>query len=161
MSSETFQLAHINIARMRGDWDDPVMEEFFARLDSVNAIAEASPGFVWRLQAEDDAVLALRVFGDRLILFNVSVWQSVESLRTFSYAGEHLDVLRERQRWFTKPEHAHLALWWIPAGHRPTLEEGRDRLQLIDRRGSTAEAFTFQNPFPAPVVAGDRRAAPG
>jgi hypothetical protein len=161
MPNPDLQLAHINIARMRGDWDDPVMVEFVARLDAVNAIAEASPGFVWRLQAEDDAVLALRVFGDRLILFNVSVWQSLESLRAFSYAGAHLEVLRERQRWFTKPERAHLALWWVGAGHRPTLEEGRDRLGLIDSRGPTAEAFTFQNPFPAPVAAGAGRAAPG
>lgn len=161
MSSETFHLAHINIARMRGDWEDPVMAEFFARLDAVNAIAEASPGFVWRLQAEDDAVLALRVFRDRLILFNVSVWQSLESLRAFSYEGAHLEVLRERQRWFTKLGRAHLALWWVAAGHRPGLEEGRDRLDLIDRQGPTADAFTFQDPFPAPVVSGDRHLAPG
>jgi hypothetical protein len=161
VSDSPYQLAHINIARMRGDWEDPVMAEFFARLDAVNAIAEASPGFVWRLQADDDATLALRVFGDRLILFNVSVWQSVESLRAFSYAGAHLEVLRERQRWFMKPERAYLALWWVPAGHRPTLEEGRDRLQSIDDLGPTAGAFTFQSPFPAPAAAGDRRAAPG
>jgi len=160
-SAPGFQLAHINIARMRGGFDDPVMAEFVARLDAVNAIAEASPGFVWRLQAEDDTALALSVFRDPKILFNVSVWESIESLRAFSYAGAHLDVLRDRQRWFLKPDRAHLALWWVPAGHRPALEEGRDRLLLIDRLGMTSEAFTFQRPFPAPATVGAGTAVPG
>ena len=148
----SFQLAHVNIARMRGGWDDPVMAEFVARLDAVNALAEGSPGFVWRLQVEDDAALALQVFGDPRILFNVSVWDSTEALRAFSYDGAHLEVLRERQRWFLKPDRAHLALWWVPRGYRPALEEARDRLLLLDRSGPTVDAFTFQKPFPAPAV---------
>ena len=160
MTAESFHLAHINIAHMRGGYDDPVMAEFVARLDAVNAVAEASPGFVWRFQTEDDAVLALRVFRDRFILFNMSVWESLESLRAFSYEGAHLDVLRDRHRWFEKPGRAHLALWWIPVGCRPALEEGRDRLLLIDRLGATADAFTFQQPFPFPAVPDGRPIAP-
>ena len=154
MTAASFHLAHINVARMRGGWDDPVMADFVARLAEVNAIAEASPGFVWRLQLEDDAAEALRVFGSPQILFNVSVWDSVESLKAFSYAGTHLEVFRQRQRWFAKPEGAHLALWWVRAGHRPGLEEGKDRLSTLDRLGATAEAFTFQKPFPAPAGPG-------
>ena len=161
MTAESFQLAHINIARMRGGHDDPVMAEFVAQLDAVNAIAEASPGFVWRLQLEDEAAAALRVFRDPLILFNVSVWESLESLQAFSYVGAHLDVLRGRQRWFEKLDGAYLALWWVPAGHRPTLEEAHDRLLLMDRLGTTADAFTFQRPFPAPAAPGVRQAGPG
>lgn len=156
-----FQLAHINVARMRGGWDDPVMAGFVAQLGTVNAIAEASPGFVWRLQLEDDAAAARRVFGDPQVLFNVSTWESVEALRAFSYAGTHLAALRDRQQWFARPESAHLALWWVPAGHRPTLEEGRDRLVCLDRRGPTPEAFTFQQPFPAPSGSGARRTVSG
>jgi hypothetical protein len=156
VSQSPYQLAHINIARMRGEFDDPVMAEFVARLDAVNAIAEASPGFVWRLQTEDDTAHALRVFADPLLLFNMSVWESLESLRAFSYSGAHLEVLRERQRWFVKPGGAYLALWWVPAGYRPALEEGREALQRIDRSGPTAEAFTFQNSFAAPAAPGGR-----
>jgi hypothetical protein len=161
MTADSFQLAQINIARMRGGYEDPVMAEFVARLDAVNRVAEASPGFVWRLQAEDEEVLALRVFNDHLILFNMSVWDSLESLQAFSYSGSHLEVLRGRQRWFTKLERAHLALWWILQGERPTLEDGRDRLLRLDRLGPTAEAFTFQTPFPAPAPTVRQRAVPG
>jgi hypothetical protein len=161
VADATFHLAHINIARMRGDYDDPVMAEFVARLDAVNAVAENSPGFVWRLKDENETALALRVFRDRLLLFNMSVWDSLESLRSFSYAGPHLEVLRDRQKWFSRLERAHLALWWVPAGCRPTLEEGRDRLLHLDRHGPTAEAFTFQRPFPAPDIPADRTSTPG
>lgn len=147
-------LAHINVARMRGGWDDPLMAGFIAQLDAVNAIAEASPGFVWRLQLDDEAAEAQRVFGDARLLFNVSVWESIEALQAFSYAGRHLAVLQDRQRWFERMDRAHLALWWIPRGSTPTLEQARDRLRLLDARGPSVEAFTFRRPFPAPDQAG-------
>lgn len=155
-----FHLAQVNIALMRGGWEDPVMAPFVAQLDEVNALAEASAGFVWRLQVQDDAAIAGRVFGDPMVLFNLSLWESLESLRSFVYAGRHLDVMRGREQWFRSMQGPHVALWWVRAGSLPSVEEGKSRLDLLGRIGPTDAAFTFSRPFPAPG-AGSGRAAPG
>lgn len=128
---KTYHLAQINIARMRAPLDTPVMAGFVAQLASLNALAEASRGFVWRLQTEGGDATALQAFEDPLILVNMSVWASVEDLQNYAYRSAHVGAFRERQQWFDKMEAPHLALWWVPAGHQPTLEEAKRRLSHL------------------------------
>jgi hypothetical protein len=153
MGKPSFYLAQINIGRMRAPLDDPVMADFVAQLEPINAVADVQPGFVWRLQDEAGDATAIRVFEDDRILINLSVWESLEALRAYVYHSAHLGVLRDRKRWFEPPDGAHMVLWWIPAGHIPTPEEGRQRLEQLRRDGPTAAAFTFTKSFLAPLYA--------
>ena len=145
----TFHLAQLNIARAKAEMDSEVMRDFVARIVEINARAEAAPGFVWRLKDEGNNALALRVFDDPLMLVNMSVWQDIESLRSFVYRSMHVELLRQRESWFDKMGVAHQVLWWIPAGHVPSVQEAKDRLEALRAQGPTSDAFTFARPFPA------------
>ncbi len=142
-----YHLAQCNIATMRGDADDPVMAGFFARLDELNAVADASPGFVWRLQTDDGDATAIRVFDNPRILFNLSVWESAEALEDYVYRSDHVTAVQRRVDWFERPTRSPLVLWWIPAGHRPDVEEARERLELLWEHGPGRRAFTFRQRF--------------
>src|SRR5438128_8657791 len=107
-------LAQVNIARMKASLDDPVMSGFVARLDEINALADCSPGFVWRLQTEQGNATYLRPYDDDRILFNLSLWETVEDLRTYVYHTAHAEVLRQRRQWFDHFAGIYVALWWIP-----------------------------------------------
>src|SRR5262245_21708717 len=120
-----YHIAQINIARMLAPIDDPLMAEFVAQLAPVNAIADSSPGFVWRLQTESGDATSLKVYEDDMIIVNLTVWESVEALREFVYEGPHHGVLRDRKRWFEKFDGPYTALWWVPAGHIPTTDEAK------------------------------------
>lgn len=119
------------------------MAGFAARLDEINALADRSPGFVWRLQTDDGDATALRVFDDPLILINLSVWQNAGALREFVYRSRHRELLVARSEWFLPLDGAHLALWWVPAGHRPDADEAKARLDRLDREGPSEAVFTF------------------
>ena len=142
-------LAQINIARMRAPLSDPIMKGFVDQLVEVNLIAEASPGFVWRLKSEEGDATNIRAYEDELILVNMSVWESIESLREFTYRSHHAGVFRDRLQWFERSDGANLALCWIPVGHIPTVEEGKSRLALMEKLGPTPDAFTFKQSFAA------------
>jgi hypothetical protein len=144
------QLAQINIARLRAPIGDPSIADFVAQLDEVNSLAEQSPGFVWRLKSEYGNATDVAYSDDPFVIVNMSVWDSVESLRDFTYKGHHLDVFRNRQNWFEKMTSPHYCLWWIPEGHVPSVKEGRQRLEHYQLRGATAQAFWFSQLFPAP-----------
>jgi heme-degrading monooxygenase HmoA len=146
-------LAQINIGRMKGPLDGPIMAGFMARLDDLNALAERSDGFVWRLQGEAGNNTYLRPYEDERIIVNMSVWESIEALRAYVYNSAHAEVLKQRRDWFDKFERSMLALWWIRAGHIPSVEEAKERLASLDSHGPTPFAFTFRVPFP-PFVAG-------
>jgi len=137
-------LAQVNIASMRAPLDDPLMTGFVSQLVAVNAEADASPGFVWRLATEQGDATDLRPYDDPTVLFNLSVWRSVEYLRQYVYRSRHLAVLKERQQWFEKMPGPHLALWWIPAGHIPSIEEAKSRLAYLTEHGQSPVAFTFE-----------------
>jgi heme-degrading monooxygenase HmoA len=147
-------LAQVNVAHLRAPLDAPELAEFVANLDPVNALADAAPGFVWRLQTEDGNATAVRVLGDDMLIVNMSVWESLEALSAFVYGGAHRDVMRRRREWFERLAEAHVALWWIPAGGRPTVAEAERRLVRLRAHGPTVDAFTFRQSFPAPGVAG-------
>jgi len=141
-------IAQVNIARMRGALEDPVMRGFVARLDEINALADRSPGFVWRLQTSEGNATYLRPYGDDRILFNLSVWETVEDLRNYVYRSEHAELIRQRRDWFEKFEAPFLALWWVPGGHLPSVDEAKKRLDHLQSNGPTAFAFTFRALFP-------------
>ncbi len=146
----TFHLAQINIGKLRAPVDDPMIAEFVANLDRVNAIADQSPGFVWRLTgAGNNATDIQPDADDPLMAMNMSVWESPEQLAAFVYRSDHLPVMRRRAEWFEKLE-LYMALWWVPAGHIPTIEEGWGKIETLRRLGPTAEAFTFRDLFPPP-----------
>lgn len=144
-------IAQVNIARVRAPIDSPELAEFVAALEPINALADGTPGFVWRLQTEDGDATAIRPFDDDTILVNMSVWESVEALDAFVYRSDHRAYLRRRREWFERAEGPVNALWWIDAGHIPTVTEAKARLEVLDRRGPTPEAFTFRSWFPAPA----------
>src|SRR5689334_25329434 len=122
-----YQLAQINIGRLVAPVDDPKLAAFVAQLDEVNALAETAPGFVWRLQSESGNATDITYSDDPLVLVNMSVWDSVESLQRFTYGARHMEVFRDRARWFEKMSEASYCLWWIPGGHQPPVSEGRER----------------------------------
>jgi hypothetical protein len=144
-------LAQLNIARLRAPLDSPELADFVARLPEINSLADGSPGFVWRLQDESGDATALRPFGTDVIV-NLTVWQSVESLRAFAYRTVHLEPLRRRREWFVPLDGPHLVLWWLPADVLPTVDEAAERLELLGRDGPSAAAFTLREPYPAPGV---------
>ena len=148
----TYHLAQINVARMKGaSIDDPVMQEFVDNLDGVNALAEQSAGFVWRLKDDTDNATHLNPYDDQRMIVNMSVWESIAALQHFTFKTFHADFLRRRKAWFERFESAHSALWWIPAGEVPTLEEGVQRLAELQKKGPTARAFNFKKVYPPPT----------
>jgi hypothetical protein len=147
----TYHLAQVNVGRLRAPVDAPETAEFIAALPEINALAEASPGFVWRLVGDvDDDATAVDIYDDKMIIVNASVWESVEALRAYVYDTLHVTYLRRRREWFEQLTEAYTALWWVPAGHQPTVAELRERLDLLRANGPTPEAFTLRQPFPAP-----------
>jgi uncharacterized protein DUF3291 len=147
-----YELAQVNIGRLLAPIDSPLLADFVADLDPVNAVADAAPGFIWRLKTEDDNATAVRIFDDPGLIVNMSVWTSVETLLEYVYSLAHRTVLRRRRTWFAPPTQAMTALWWVPAGHRPTVAEAESRLVHLREHGPTSFAFTFRDTFAASTV---------
>jgi heme-degrading monooxygenase HmoA len=145
-----YHLAEVNVAKALAPVDDPLLADFVARLDAVNALADGSPGFVWRLMTESGNSTDVRAYEDPYILFNLSVWESPEALKAFVYRGGHLEVMRRRREWFERALEMSLAMWWIPAGEIPTVEEAKARLAHLREHGDSAHAFSFHRLFPPP-----------
>ena len=147
----SWHLAQINVARFIVPQDDPANADFMAALDHVNAMADAAPGFVWRLVgAGGDATDLVPDVADPNLIANMSVWTDVAALRAFVYdQPDHLAIMRRRRDWFHKMD-VFMALWWVPAGHIPTLAEGMGKIAHLAAHGPTAEAFTFQTLVAAP-----------
>ncbi len=144
-----WHLAQLNIARMLAAIDSPQLEDFVANLDRINALADEAEGFVWRLQSESGDATAFRPF-DEDVLVNMSVWEDLDSLHNYVYKTAHVEIMRRRKEWFARLREAYTVLWWIPAGHRPDMEEAKLRLNKLRSEGPGKDAFTFAHPFPAP-----------
>jgi hypothetical protein len=147
-----FHLAQVNIARLLAPIDDPLLAEFVAQLPPINALADQSPGFVWRLQTESGDATSIKVYDDDMIIVNLTVWENVESLRDFAYKSAHAGVMRDRKRWFEKFDGPYMALWWVPEGHIPSTQEAKERLEHLREHGDSEYAFSFQHPFPQPAA---------
>ena len=148
-----YHLAQINIARMLAPIDHLVMADFVAQLPPLNALAEVSPGFVWRLQSADGDATSIKVYDDDMVIINLTVWEDVESLRQYVYKSAHSGVMRDRRRWFEKFDGPYYAMWWIPAGHLPDPQEGKERLEHLRAHGDSPFAFSFKQVYPKPVEA--------
>ncbi|WP_219414545.1 DUF3291 domain-containing protein [Pseudonocardia nigra] len=146
-------LAQLNISLPVAPLTSPRLARFVAALEPVNALADAAPGFVWRLQTEDGDATAIRGFGDDRLIINMSVWTSIEALGDFVFQGLHREILARRREWFPRMREASQVLWWVPEGHRPTVAEAEVRLDHLRVHGPSAFAFTFRSPFPAPDAA--------
>lgn len=146
----TCHLAQLNVGRMRAPIDDPVMEGFRSQLQHINAVADSAPGFIWRLQTEAGDATAIRAFPDPLMAVNMSVWESLEALQQYVYRSPHVGPLRDRQQWFEPVNAPILVLWWVPAGHIPTVGDAIERLEHLRANGPSERAFTFRQPFPPP-----------
>jgi len=147
-----YHLAVFNIGRPVAPLDSPQLRPFMDGLDAINALAEQSPGFVWRYTAEgtNNATAARPIDGE--IIVNFGVWQSRQHLWDFVYRSQHLDFLRRRRDWFQHLDEPYLVLWWVPAGHIPSMDEALARLECLRQDGPTSEAFTFREPFDPPVA---------
>jgi hypothetical protein len=143
-----WHLAQVNIAMMRFPLESREMAGFVSALEPINALADRSPGFVWRLQTEQGDATALRVFQDNRILINMSLWASIEALRGYVYESRHLEFMRRRREWFERIADPYLALWWVPAGSIPSIEDAKARLDRLREHGPSPGAFTFRTPFP-------------
>lgn len=146
----SWQLAQLNIARMKYDPDGSEMDDFNQALDPVNASAEASEGFVWRLQSGEEESEDEQVFGDPGWLVNLSVWEDLDSLLSFVRSERHLSIMQRRREWFAAVEEATLVLWWIPADRIPTVAEAQERLEALRRQGHSPFAFGFNHVYPRP-----------
>ncbi len=150
-----FELAQVNVARLTAPLDSAELAGFMAALDPVNAAADQAPGFIWRLQTEDGNATAIQAFewdaaGSSGVIVNLSTWTDIERLGEFVFGEMHRQVLRRRREWFQRMQEAHLACWWVPAGHRPGTSEAEDRVRYLRAHGPTPHAFTLRASFPPP-----------
>lgn len=142
-------LAQVNVGLTVAPLTSPQLADFMAALEPVNAVADDAPGFVWRLQADDGNATSVRFSSDDQVIVNMSVWESLESLQHFAYHNPaHVAVLRQRRMWFQHLADAYQCLWWVPAGHLPTVEEAEERLTHLRAKGASPYAFTFKETFP-------------
>lgn len=140
-------LAQVNIAKMKDAADSELMSDFVSAIDAVNEVAEAAPGFIWRLKGDENNALAIRVFEDNYLLINMSIWKDVESLKSFLYSGKHLDVYRKKKKWFHEMDDHHMAMWFVPLNEKPTPQEAKQKLEHLNKHGETIHAFTFRSNF--------------
>jgi Domain of unknown function (DUF3291) len=159
----SFELAQINIGRLVAPIDHAQLADFAALLDPTNAVADAAPGFIWRLQTDDGNATGVQAFewdaeGSAGVIVNLSVWADVESLAAFVFGDMHREVMRRRREWFHRMSEAYTACWWVPAGHRPTTAEAEDRIRNLRANGSNPDAFTIRDNYPRPDIAAQRQA---
>lgn len=145
-----YHLAQLNIGKLRYPIDHPEVAEFADNLDKINALAEDSKGFVWRLKDDSGNATGIKAFDDPLIIVNMSVWETLGNLKAFVYKSEHIDFLKKSHLWFERPSSAHMVLWWIKKGHIPTVQEARLRLKDLHNTGESPAAFTFKKTFASP-----------
>jgi hypothetical protein len=152
-----YQIAELNVAELKAPLDSPELKDFVDNLDRINALAESSPGFAWRLKGDGNDATSLRPLGDNVIV-NLSVWSDVSALRDYVYKTAHVEILRRKREWFSRMAKAYMVLWWVPKGHEPTPAEAVAKLMLLRERGPSAEAFTFAEAYGAPDAesAGER-----
>ena len=142
-----YQIAQINIGRTLYPMDDPRIAEFADNLDKINALAEETEGFVWRLKTDEGNATSIQAFDDPMLLVNMSVWENIEALYRYAYKSEHADFFAKRRLWFGKLEMPSPVLWWIPAGHIPTVEEAKERVQYLAENDVSPYAFNFKKRF--------------
>lgn len=145
-----YHLAQLNVGHLKAPVGSAEVDEFVALLGPINSLADEAPGFVWRLQGEGGNATAYRMLHEPNTLVNMSVWESLEDLADFVYKSAHRQVMLRRREWFFKMGEPYLVLWWVPAGHVPSLDEAEERLLHFRANGPSSRAFNFRHPFPPP-----------
>jgi len=145
-----YQLAQLNIGFAKDSADSELLADFAAQLDPVNEAAEQSPGFIWRLKGDNNNATGFNAFDEENMLINISVWESVEHLQGFMYSEIHMNVWKDKARWFEVMDSANVVLWWIKADAYPTIDEALERLSHLSTHGPTVHAFTFKETYPKP-----------
>jgi len=148
-SALAYELAQVNIGRLKAPLDSPQLKDFVDNLDPVNADADTADGFVWRLAGESGDATDVAVLGDEWLIINMSVWRDTDSLTAYMYQGRHREMLARRREWFERVQEVMVVLWWVPAGHRPSVAEAEERLLHLRANGPTPYAFTLRTSFPA------------
>ena len=143
-----YQLAQLNIGRMLAPLGSEVMKDFVSNLDAINALAENSPGFVWRYTSEGNDATSTRIFGDDYLIINMSVWNDMDALSDYVYRSAHVEFFKRKKEWFQKLDAMHMVMWYVPAGKMPTVEEALERLVYLREHQATPYAFTFKKAFP-------------
>jgi hypothetical protein len=149
-----YQLAQLNVAELKAPLDSPELKDFVDNLDRINALAEASAGFVWRLKGDGNDATSFRPMGENIIV-NMSVWRDVAALRDYVYKSAHVEIMRRRREWFARMANAYMCLWWVPEGHTPTTAEAVAKLQRLREHGPSPESFTFAEAYSAPDAQAD------
>ncbi|MGI9551502.1 MAG: DUF3291 domain-containing protein [Aurantibacter sp.] len=144
---KNYNLAQVNIAKMLAPTDSPIMADFMNNLDRINALAEQSAGFIWRMKEENNNAMEIKVFDDDFIVINMSIWESIETLFDFTYRSQHVEIFKRKKEWFHKMSDMHMALWYIPSGHIPSTDEAKERLNYLNANGESPYAFTFRSEF--------------
>jgi hypothetical protein len=145
-------LAQINIAHLLAPIDSPLLADFVADIDNINAIAEKSQGFVWRLKDESGNATDINPFDNETIIVNMSVWENIDDFKNFVYESGHVEVFKKRAKWFSKMNSPHAAMWWVPAGYVPTAHEGKEKLEFLAKNGDTIDSFSFRKIFKMPSL---------
>ena len=141
-------LAQINVGHALFPLDDPRMHGFMSQLDRINALADRTPGFVWRLQTEAGNATDVKLTEDPAFIVNMSVWTDVDALFGYVYKSDHREVMALRRQWFRRPVGPYQALWWVPARAHPTPQDGLQRVAHLAEHGPSPFAFTFKQVFP-------------
>ncbi|MEO1658584.1 MAG: DUF3291 domain-containing protein [Pseudomonadota bacterium] len=151
-------LAEVNIGRTRGTPDSAVMEDFVRLTDPINALAERSPGFVWRLTGDGNNAMDVRYSDDPLEAINLSVWETPAHLAEFVWKTAHQKVYNRKAEWFEAPKKPHFVMWWVPAGHTPSVQEAIERLEHYREHGTSEHAFSWMD-LPEAKIFQERRCA--
>lgn len=147
---ERYAIAQLNVARARAPFDDPVMSDFMAWLADVNALAERSPGFIWRLAGTSGNSTDLGIGDDPLVIINLTVWETIEDLHSFTYRSDHKAVFARRFEWFERWDGPSVVMWWQPAGQLPDVDDAFRRLRNLADCGPTYDGFTFKQRYDSP-----------
>lgn len=147
MTEQQYHLCHLNIGPAMAPLSDPKMAGFVGNLERINQLAYDSPGFVWHLKIDINNPEDIALYGVPGLLFNLSVWESVEALKNYTYQGQHAEMMKSRREWFGKMSGPNYVLWWVPAGTIPTLEEAKKRIAYLEAHGPSPAAFDFKHVF--------------
>ena len=144
MATATHHLAELNVGRLLVPTDDPRVKEFMDNLDRINGLGKRMPGFVWMMEGSGEPGTGNTetfVGDDPQSVTNLTVWESVETLEQFVWNTVHRQFYERREEWFEVLGKMHFVMWWVPAGHRPTLDEALERLEHLRQNGDSDHAF--------------------
>ena len=139
---EGHHLAQLNVGRLVAETGDPRVAEFMGALDRINGLGKRMPGFVWIMEgAEGQGNTETKVDGDPRYVANLTVWEDGASLDRFVFGTVHRQFYERGAEWFEVMTDRHLVMWWVPEGHRPSLDEALDRLETLRTEGESDRAF--------------------